>query len=128
LHPPLLINSIAILLPWVEMLCGVLLILGVALRGVSVTLLLMLIGFTIIVGLRAIGIWQAENVPFCSIKFDCGCGSGEEYVCVKLPENVGLCILAILVMLSRSRRFCLRGDLVRTADISAYPVVETTSD
>ena len=129
LHPPILINSIAILLPWVETLCGILLILGVALRGVSVTLLVMLIGFTILVALRAIGIWQAESVPFCSIKFDCGCGAGVQYICYKIPENVVLCILSIGVILSRSRRFCLRGDLFQAFGIRAFPVeTKTASD
>jgi uncharacterized membrane protein YphA (DoxX/SURF4 family) len=122
LEPPILINSIAILLPWVELLCGILLILGVALRGVSITLLLMLVGFTAIVALRAIGIWQAEKVSFCSIKFDCGCGSGEQYICAKIPENIGLCLLSIVVMLSQSRRWCLRGDLLRRNDAVGTPV------
>ena len=128
LHPPILINSIAILLPWVEMLCGVLLILGVALRGALLTLLVMLISFTVVVAWRAISIWQAEQVPFCSIKFDCGCGSGEQYICAKILENIGLCLLAVLLMLSRSRRFCLRGELFRTVDTTAFPVTETASD
>ena len=109
---PIVLNLIAAVLPWVEIMCGMLLIFGVALRGTSLMLLLMLIGFTIIVTLRAVGIHQTTGQPFCTIKFDCGCGAGEQYICAKIPENLGMCLLSIIILISRSRRWCLRGDLV----------------
>jgi hypothetical protein len=48
-------------------------------------------------------------VPFCAISFDCGCGSGEVNVCGKVLENSVLWLLALLALLSRSRRFCVGG-------------------
>ncbi len=111
---PVLINSMAALLPWVEVLCGVLLITGAALRGSALVLLVMLIFFTIIVTWRAVGIYNSTHVPFCSISFDCGCGAGVVYICHKIFENVALSLLSLLVLLSRSRRFCLRADLIGT--------------
>jgi len=112
-HPPLLLNLIAVTLPWLEVFCGILLVLGVAVRGNALLLLAMLIAFTIIVTARALHIYSIEDIPFCAIKFDCGCGAGEEWICHKIPKNLGLCALSVIVLLSRSRRWCLRGDLFR---------------
>jgi len=112
-QPPLLLNLIAAALPWIEVWCGLLLIAGVALRGAALSILLMLIGFTIIVSIRAIGIHQAEGIPFCDVKFDCGCGAGEEWICEKIPKNLGMSLLSLIVLASRSRKLCLRGDLFR---------------
>ncbi len=113
-QPPLLLNLIAAALPWIEVWCGLLLIAGVALRGAALSILLMLIGFTIIVAARAFGIHHTEGIPFCAVKFDCGCGAGEEWICEKIPKNLGMCLLSMIVLASRSRKFCLRGDLLRS--------------
>lgn len=110
---PRFLNWVAAILPWWEILLGILLVLGIAIRGSALTLLIMLTGFTIIVTLRAIGIHDAKGTPFCDIKFDCGCGGGEVYICRKILENAGLWLLSLLVLLSKSRRWCARGDLVR---------------
>jgi uncharacterized membrane protein YphA (DoxX/SURF4 family) len=112
-QPPLLLNLIAAVLPWLEVLCGLLLIAGTALRGTALLLLAMLVGFTAVVALRALNIHATQHLPFCAIKFDCGCGTGEEWICQKIPKNLGLCLLSLIVLLSRSRRFCLGGDLFR---------------
>jgi len=110
-HPPLMLNLIAAVLPWLEVLCGALLVLGVAVRGNALLLLVMLVAFTVIVTVRALHIYHAGDIPFCAIKFDCGCGAGEEWICHKIPKNLGLCLLSLVVLLSRSRKWCLRGDL-----------------
>ena len=109
---PVLMNSLAAVLPWVEVLCGLLLIVGVAVRGSALLLVVMLIGFTAVLAVRALGIYHSQFIPFCDVKFDCGCGAGEVYICRKLPENIGLCLLAVVTLLSRSRRFCLWGNLI----------------
>lgn len=108
---PWLMNSLAAVLPWAEIAGGVLLIAGVALRGTALLFLLMLIGFTGAILIRALGIFHEGTSAFCGIRFDCGCGSGEVLICNKLLENVGLTLLSLLIVFSRSRRFCLRGDL-----------------
>jgi uncharacterized membrane protein YphA (DoxX/SURF4 family) len=105
----LLLNTVAVTLPWVEILCGVLLLLGVFIRGSALALLVMLVGFTIAIYMRARGIMAAEGIGLCSVAFDCGCGTGPEKMCIKLPENVILMLLSGLALLSRSRRFCLEG-------------------
>ena len=104
------LNAVAVCLPWVEMVCGGLLILGVWVRGSALALLILLTVFTAAIVHRAIGIHASDAIAWCAIKFDCGCGSGEQYVCHKVPENIGLWLLALIALLSRSRRFCLGRD------------------
>jgi len=118
-HPPLMLNLIAASLPWLEIWCGCLLIAGVALRGSALTLLVMLVGFTIVVTLRALHIHHTQAIPFCAIEFDCGCGAGVEWICGKIPKNIGLCILSLIILLSRSRKLCLWGDVFRPPSSSA---------
>ena len=83
----LLLNLVASALPWFEIFCGVLLVLGVAVRGTALLLVAMLVPFTIAILQRALGIQHARGIPFCAIKFDCGCGGGEVLICRKLLEN-----------------------------------------
>jgi len=95
-------NLVAITLPWLEVLCGVLLIAGIALRGTSLLVAGMLIPFTVVVTLRAVGIHNAEHIAFCAISFDCGCGTGAVNICGKIAENTGLTLLALLLVWSRT--------------------------
>ncbi|GMV97803.1 MAG: hypothetical protein AMXMBFR83_21580 [Phycisphaerae bacterium] len=94
-------NLVAAVLPWLEIYCGALLILGVAVRGTSLLVLIMLAAFSAAVGMRAGSIYQAGQLAFCAIKFDCGCGGGEVYICRKLLENAGLLLLSIYLLWSR---------------------------
>ena len=80
----LLLNLIAAALPWFEVFCGLLLVLGVAVRGAALLLVAMLIPFTVLIFQRALGIQETQRIPFCAIKFDCGCGVGEVLICRKL--------------------------------------------
>jgi uncharacterized membrane protein YphA (DoxX/SURF4 family) len=105
---PLLLNLIASTLPWFEVLCGIWLLLGLAVRGTAVVLVLMLIPFTILVFLRAWSMHRTGGLPFCAIKFDCGCGAGEVLICRKLAENIFLIALAAWLTCSRGLRLSLR--------------------
>ena len=96
----LLLNSIAAALPWFEVFCGLLLLAGVAVRGTALTLAVMLVPFTLLVLHRALLLQAALNIPFCAVKFDCGCGSGEEFICRKLLENF-LSVCAVGLAASR---------------------------
>ena len=58
----------------------------------------MLASLTSIVVLRALEIYRAGTLAFCSIRFDCGCGSGDILICAKLVENTALCLLALAVL------------------------------
>lgn len=114
---PVLLNTLAVVLPWVELICGILFIIGFWLRGAAVLLLVLLIAFTAAVAYRAIGVYHSETIAFCSIKFDCGCGGGAEIpVCDKLRENTALIGLALIATVSRSRWLALDALFARRAD------------
>ena len=108
---PLLLNSLAALLPWFEIFCGLLLLAGVAVRGTALTLTLMLITFTLLVWHRALQLQVALHIPFCAVKFDCGCGTGEEFICSKLVGNFLFTALSAWLLTGRGKQFCLRYSL-----------------
>lgn len=99
-----LMNFVAIVLPWMEILWGALLVAGVAVRGTALIILTMMVSFTVLVIMRAIGIYQAASpaIAFCSIEFDCGCGNGVVNICWKIVENTALTLLALLLVWSRT--------------------------
>jgi len=105
---PLLLNSIAAALPWFEVFCGLLLLAGVAVRGAALTLVVMLVPFTYVVFQRALAIQSSLAIPFCAVKFDCGCGTGEVFICRKLVENFVLIVLSVWLVAGGGRRFCAR--------------------
>ena len=103
----LLLNFVASTLPWFEIFCGLLLLVGVAVRGAAVMLVAMLIPFTVVVFLRALEIHETSHLAFCAIKFDCGCGAGEVLICRKLAENVLLTAASLALIFQSRQRFCL---------------------
>jgi len=107
----LLLNSIAAVLPWFEIFCGLLLLAGVAVRGTAVLLIAMLVPFTVVVSRRALAIQSAQAIPFCAVKFDCGCGNGEVFICRKLLENSLLILFSIWLLAGYGRKLCLRHTL-----------------
>jgi len=111
----IVLNLIAAALPWFEILCGLLLLSGIAVRGSALLLIGMLVPFTIGVLSRAMAIQAANPIPFCAIRFDCGCGAGEVIVCHKLLENSFLILLSLLLLIGRGRRWCLQYDFVKSA-------------
>ncbi len=107
LPSPYLLNFVAATVPWFEVMCGLLLILGIAVRGTAVLLAGLLVSFTALIWWRALGLQEAGHLPFCSIRFDCGCGTGPVLVCRKLAENVGLVALALSIVGRRRHRLSL---------------------
>lgn len=109
----LALNLVAATLPWIEAFSGLLLIIGVAVRGTALTLVVMLVAFTGMVAKRALAIHAGGDMPFCAIKFDCGCGAGEVLICGKLVENALLTLLAAGLVVSRNASLCLRHTLAQ---------------
>lgn len=102
------LNFVAAALPWFEVLCGLLVLAGVAVRGSALILLLMLVPFTIVVLRRALAIHTLKGIPLCAVKFDCGCGNGEVWICRKVVENCLLILLSAWVLAGWGRRLSLR--------------------
>jgi uncharacterized membrane protein YphA (DoxX/SURF4 family) len=109
-HTPWLLNSIASALPWFEVICGGLLLAGIAVRGSALLLTGLLSAFTWMVVHRALALHSA--IPFCAIEFDCGCGAGEVLICRKLAENAVLILLSVWLLAGRGRKGCLRYELM----------------
>jgi len=105
---PWLLNSIAAALPWFEVFCGLLLIVGAGVRGVALILAVLLTAFTAVVFHRALGLHAALAIPFCAVKFDCGCGSGEVLICRKLLENLVQLALCGWLLAGAGRGACVR--------------------
>jgi uncharacterized membrane protein YphA (DoxX/SURF4 family) len=110
-HSPLLLNSIAAGLPWFEAFCGALLLAGIAVRGTALTLAAVLVPFTWLVWRRALALQVIRGIPFCAVKFDCGCGAGEVFICHKLTENFILILVSCWLFSGSGRAFCARHAL-----------------
>ena len=110
------LNSVAVIVPWIELLGGAALILGIGLRGTATVFLVMLCGFTTAIVLRTLNIMNSEEISFFRVEFDCGCGTGTDIIWIKLIENTVLILLSLLVVLSRSRRYCMSALLARTPE------------
>ncbi|MCI0350384.1 MAG: DoxX family membrane protein [Acidobacteriales bacterium] len=108
------LNLLAAALPWFELLCGTFLVAGIAVRGSALVSLVMLVPFSLIVLQRALAIHEAKAIPFCAIRFDCGCGVGEVVICYKLLENGLLILLAGLLLGVRANHWCLRCAITKS--------------
>ena len=108
--PPLYIVSIV--LPWIELFCGISLITGLFLRGSALIIVVFNVVFLIAVFVRTAQVMSEENITFLKVFFDCGCGFGETYAWKKLLEDfvflVFSCVLLIApvygYVLQRTRR------------------------
>lgn len=105
--PGIYINLASVVLPWMEVFAGTALLLGVHIRGAALAIVIMLAVFSPAVYFRALEIQREMPQSFFDIKFDCGCGSGVEVIWTKLLSNLGLFVLALAGLFSKSRRFCL---------------------
>jgi uncharacterized membrane protein YphA (DoxX/SURF4 family) len=89
-------NPIAIALPWIELLAGLALVLGVRARAGAVLLLALMIVFTFAVG----SAWAR------GLDFECGCfgkASAGAVGARKFAENVGFTLIAAIAALRPGR-------------------------
>jgi uncharacterized membrane protein YphA (DoxX/SURF4 family) len=110
---PFLLNFTAAVLPWLEVLCGTLLVIGFRIRAAALLVAILLGGFTAAVAIHAWSLYRVGHLPFCAIHFDCGCGTGEVVICGKLAQNFALGVLSWFVF-------------SRTANRSKFPSTPAT--
>jgi uncharacterized membrane protein YphA (DoxX/SURF4 family) len=108
----LALNSLAGGLPWFEIICGLLILAGIAVRGTALLILLMLIAFTGVVLKRALTIADVQHIALCAVHFDCGCGNGEVFICRKVVDNALLMLMSAWLLTGFGQRFAIRFRLV----------------
>jgi uncharacterized membrane protein YphA (DoxX/SURF4 family) len=100
-------NLFALALPWIEVSCGVLLVLGVRLRASALLTALMLVVFIV-----AIGVAMARG-----LEINCGCSAHSEPVGIpKILEDAGYLILTIVVYLYPSKFMTLESYLTKQSN------------
>lgn len=101
LLPSSLINIFALVLPWVELICGIFLIVGFKQKG-SILILNLLV-LTFIVALT-INLFRGVNI-------ECGCftvsSKAKSSIIDFLLRDIGLLALTLYLLVSRSRRFAI---------------------
>ncbi len=107
LLPEQLLNLAAVILPWLELVCGCCLLTGFGLLGTSFLLSALNSVFVAAIIYRAWLIMRATGVAFFDLSFDCGCGFGVVYIPTKIVENLLLVAAGLLILFSRRRP---RGD------------------
>ncbi len=90
----------AILLPWLELLCGLSIILGVFIRGSALILALMNAMFLFVIIYRTAGVIRAGNTGFFEVFFDCGCGFEPTHAWKKIVEDIGLLAISLILLFS----------------------------
>ncbi len=101
--PDHVLNLTAVVLPWVEIICGLCFLSGLWLMGAAVFLTSMNTAFVFAIAYRAWLIMSAANTGFFDVSFDCGCGFGVVYIPAKILENLVLAATGLLILLSRCK-------------------------
>lgn len=93
LTPPDLINFLAVIFPWMELLAGLLLIVGYRVKSSSLVINILLVFFTIVLTITAI---RGINVA-------CGCFSTSTAVksnlVLRIIEDIGMLLLGLHILL-----------------------------
>ena len=100
--PDFLINVLAIVFPWIELVAGILLVFGISVKENSAILTGLLVVFII-----AIVISLARGLDI-----NCGCFGtveGSKVGLMKILENVGLVLLGLILIKFDSKYFSLRA-------------------
>jgi uncharacterized membrane protein YphA (DoxX/SURF4 family) len=101
--PGSLINIFALILPWVEMICGISLILGIYKEGSVLIFNLMVLAFIIGISVNIIR----------GVNLECGCftvsSKARSNAIDLLIRDIGLLVLTVYLFISKSKRFDLVG-------------------
>lgn len=101
LLPDQILNLVAVILPWAEIVCGFCLLSGLLLMGAAVLLSGMNTIFAFAIGYRAWLMMSTKGIDFFDLSFDCGCGFGVVYIPTKILENLILVGVCLIIALSR---------------------------
>jgi putative oxidoreductase len=102
--PPLYI--MAVVLPWLELVCGLSLATGLFVRGSALILLGLSAMFLAVVAKKTAG-FVHDGMPFMKVFFDCGCGFGATFAWKKLLEDAVYLLVAAALLFAPLHRFTL---------------------
>lgn len=99
LLPEVILNFVALILPWIEVISGLLLIAGVRIKANS----------TIIASMLIIFIFGVASAMARGLSIKCGCSSSNAQVVgfPKILENLGLLILCVNLFFFPNNKFSL---------------------
>lgn len=98
--------TMAVVLPWLELLCGLSLVTGVFMRGSALILLALNAMFLVVIAKRTAGAVHG-GTPFLKVFFDCGCGFGATFAWKKLLEDAVYFVLSAILLLAPYHGFTL---------------------
>jgi len=101
LLPVATLNFFAITLPWIELVTGLLILFGIAVKENSSIIFLMLLVFTIAIVISL----------FRGLSIDCGCfGKGSQIGLLKLGENILMLVVSLLLIVFGSDLLKLKSE------------------
>lgn len=101
LLPVVTLNFFAITLPWIELVTGLLILFGIAVKENSSIIFLMLLVFTIAIVISL----------FRGLSIDCGCfGKDSQIGLLKLGENILMLVVSLLLIVFGSDLLKLKSE------------------
>ncbi len=98
---------VAIVLPWIELLCGLSFISGFFMRGAALIFIVLNAVFLVFVSIRTGYIMNGEGIAFLEVYFDCGCGFGSTYAWKKILEDFLFLLFSGILFAAPVYRFVL---------------------
>lgn len=98
--PQALVPFVSIVMPWLEFICGIALLLGIAPASGALLISGMNLFFIPALSYRAYITAVQYGTSFFEVGFDCGCGLGENYAWVLSLRDAGFLLIGVTVMLS----------------------------
>ena len=102
--PDQMLNMVAVVLPWLEIVCGLCFLTGLWLMGAAALLTGLNTVFIFAIAYRAWLIMSSTGINFFDLSFDCGCGFGVVYIPTKIVENLLILCAGLIMLCSRWKK------------------------
>ena len=103
LLPDQVLNLVAVILPWFEIVCGLSFLSGLWLMGTALLFTGLNSIFVFAISYRAWLIMSSTGVGFFDLSYDCGCGFGVVYIPAKILENVLLAGVVLIILFAQRK-------------------------
>ena len=101
--PATVIPFMAVCMPWIELISGTCLVLGLLPSSGALVILGMHAFFIPALSYRALFLARQLGISLFGVDFDCGCGLGENFAWVLILRNVGFVFMGLSVLLATVR-------------------------